>query len=626
MGIGESFGGRLGAGFGAASAPPPPPPARLRASPPPSDPGGTMLANGFSRESLLAERNGFAKDVGSYPVGGYASALEWPEIVVSTVAQLKTALETTTPRWITVAPGTGRLTPKTAILLQPNFVLDGRGWADGLIGGVPGDAATGLIWSGYERDSFAVNAILAHVKVRGFTIATHDDALQWSYGAHLLWAHHCEFGDDTDGAFDVTLAAKRIRVAQPAQDQTLFTAKNWAGTADMPHGLVSREPVRFGRYWNQVASNVIATPFAVRTTYYVEVVSATTFRLHPTWDLGAPIAADGATAGGGNVFIGCGRPNRVTIDHCRIIYQPGECVRAKQAAAGGQEAANIDAESGKTMLIGNDAAGSSDVNEPNDLPPFEWCISITAHHNEWAYYDYRGPYLEAGRWHSYNEYRHHWGQTAGNGAGMQVTNYTAMRSEHCIWQAALAGDAHPYGDAPTFAAGSTDGLARPGAGGANPGVTRIRVSGAELRNGVTLDVNPRRTVADWDRSDFPQTTISVVDTADDRPTPAPPRDLPGGRTVEFVTSGTLPAPLLPANGTDARTYYWKRVGHGACEIYSDFALTQKIDLTSAGSGTHSIRKAMFRPSDYYDYTLDDTATLVETLTGGDASQRAGKTL
>ncbi|WP_328683131.1 hypothetical protein [Streptomyces sp. NBC_00343] len=56
-----------------------------------------------------------------------------------------------------------------------------------------------------------------------------------------------------------------------------------------------------------------------------------------------------------------------------------------------------------------------------------------------------------------------------------------------------------------------------------------------------------------------------------------------GWAVVFTTTGTLPTGLVAAT-----TYYAKRIDANTLEVYTDAALTSKVDLTAQGSGTHTI--------------------------------------
>ncbi|MET8511962.1 hypothetical protein [Streptomyces sp. NPDC005077] len=56
-----------------------------------------------------------------------------------------------------------------------------------------------------------------------------------------------------------------------------------------------------------------------------------------------------------------------------------------------------------------------------------------------------------------------------------------------------------------------------------------------------------------------------------------------GWAVTFSSTGTLPGGL-----STSTTYYAKRIDTNTLEIYSNATLTTKVDLTSVGSGTHTI--------------------------------------
>lgn len=83
--------------------------------------------------------------------------------------------------------------------------------------------------------------------------------------------------------------------------------------------------------------------------------------------------------------------------------------------------------------------------------------------------------------------------------------------------------------------------------------------------------------------------------------------IPDVTAVEFSTGGTLPSPL---NSTPF-PYFTKRVGTDTYELYTNQALTFKVDLTTVGSGLFSVSQqvipgtAAFTP-DTYDINLQST--------------------
>jgi hypothetical protein len=83
--------------------------------------------------------------------------------------------------------------------------------------------------------------------------------------------------------------------------------------------------------------------------------------------------------------------------------------------------------------------------------------------------------------------------------------------------------------------------------------------------------------------------------------------IPDSTAVEFTTGGTLPSPLNVA----PFPYFTKRVGTDTYELYTDQALTFKVDLTTQGSGLFSVTQQVipgtgsFVP-DTYDINLQST--------------------
>lgn len=79
-------------------------------------------------------------------------------------------------------------------------------------------------------------------------------------------------------------------------------------------------------------------------------------------------------------------------------------------------------------------------------------------------------------------------------------------------------------------------------------------------------------------------TISAVDTSTDRVTCTAHGMVNGDRG--FVTStGSVPG------GLSTQRYYMKNIDANTLEFYTDAALTNKVDITSAGSGTLTLRYA-----------------------------------
>jgi len=81
--------------------------------------------------------------------------------------------------------------------------------------------------------------------------------------------------------------------------------------------------------------------------------------------------------------------------------------------------------------------------------------------------------------------------------------------------------------------------------------------------------------------------------------------------VQFSTTGTLPAPLAPAT-----SYFTRRFSAGVSDVYPSFADavagTNKIDLTTTGTGTHTMAALLPR---YEDGAGVDVFTTVTTVLG-----------
>lgn len=101
-------------------------------------------------------------------------------------------------------------------------------------------------------------------------------------------------------------------------------------------------------------------------------------------------------------------------------------------------------------------------------------------------------------------------------------------------------------------------------------------------------------------------TISSVATGTDIVTMSAAHGLTSGDSVQFLTSGTLPTGL-----STATTYY---VGGGGdfttttYKVYTDSGLTTLVDITSSGSGTHTIDAdpAVLSDGDIWYNTTSDT--------------------
>lgn len=130
-------------------------------------------------------------------------------------------------------------------------------------------------------------------------------------------------------------------------------------------------------------------------------------------------------------------------------------------------------------------------------------------------------------------------------------------------------------------------------------------------------------------------TVSSVNTGTDVVTMTAAHGLTSGDSVQFKTTGTLPTGL-----STSTTYY---VGGGASftttafKVYSDSGLTTLIDITGAGSGTHTIDADPATLTDgdmWYNATSDEfkgrangsTVTFVTAASVGDlpAGYRGGK--
>lgn len=111
----------------------------------------------------------------------------------------------------------------------------------------------------------------------------------------------------------------------------------------------------------------------------------------------------------------------------------------------------------------------------------------------------------------------------------------------------------------------------------------------------------------WSNSptDSAALTISAVDTANDRFTITGHGQI-NGTEVAITSTGTRPAGTAPNT-----LYYLKSIDTNTVELYSNVGLTTKIDLTSAGTGTHSLRLIGGRPRGFVNFAtqiIGDGAT------------------
>lgn len=93
--------------------------------------GGSALATGYTRESLLAERSGYGRDVGNTAAGGDAMAYTEHRVTNSAdsgAGSLRDALSAPN-RWITFAPNLGEIRLLSDSPYRENLIVDGRGAA-----------------------------------------------------------------------------------------------------------------------------------------------------------------------------------------------------------------------------------------------------------------------------------------------------------------------------------------------------------------------------------------------------------------------------------------------------------------------------------------------------------------
>jgi len=100
-------------------------------------------------------------------------------------------------------------------------------------------------------------------------------------------------------------------------------------------------------------------------------------------------------------------------------------------------------------------------------------------------------------------------------------------------------------------------------------------------------------------------TMGAIDTATDRIT-ITGHGQSNATEVAVTTTGTLPGGI-----TADTLYYLSSISTNTIELYSNVGLTTKVDITSAGSGTHTLRLCGGRPRCFVNFAsqiIGDGAT------------------